>query len=93
MEQRHQSGPVSEISRSTLIEFPTGDTIAVEHRVVRADHDLEAISEQDIRNELAKVLRSTIFINSNRLSRFLRFTVEAVLSGQSDALKEYVIGV
>ena len=33
-----------------------------------------------------------MFIQSDRLSRFLRFTVEATLAGEADTLKEYLIG-
>lgn len=45
-----------------------------------------------IREELDRILRSTIFAQSERLGRFLRFTVEAVLQGRAETLKEYVIG-
>jgi TolB-like protein len=50
-------------------------------------------SEQEIRAELARVLQSSPFINSDRLARFLRFTVDAAIAGRGDALKEYLIGV
>jgi hypothetical protein len=33
-----------------------------------------------------------MFIQLDRLSRFLRFTVEAALAGEADLLKEYLIG-
>jgi hypothetical protein len=33
-----------------------------------------------------------MFIQSDRLSRFLRFTVEATLAEEADMLKEYLIG-
>jgi hypothetical protein len=33
-----------------------------------------------------------MFIQSDRLSRFLRFTVEATLADEADMLKEYLIG-
>ena len=52
----------------------------------------EGISESEIRDELARLLASPLFIQSERLARFLRFTIESVLNGQSDMLKEYVIG-
>jgi TolB-like protein/tetratricopeptide (TPR) repeat protein len=50
-------------------------------------------SEQEIRAELERVLASSIFSQSDRLARFLRFTVEHALAGKGDSLKEYVIGV
>jgi hypothetical protein len=33
-----------------------------------------------------------MFIQSARLGRFLRFTVERTLAGEGDMLKEYLIG-
>ena len=49
-------------------------------------------SEDLIREELARVLESPIFAQSERLGRFLRFAVEHAISGSEDGLKEYVIG-
>lgn len=46
-----------------------------------------------VRAHLAKILSSGGFSQSERLGRFLRFTVESVLEGRASALKEYVIGV
>jgi TolB-like protein/tetratricopeptide (TPR) repeat protein len=46
-----------------------------------------------VRNELDKVLASELFARSQRLSRFLRFTVEQSLLGEGDKLKEYIIGI
>ncbi len=51
-----------------------------------------AVSENAIRQELTRILHSPIFSQSDRLGRFLRFTVEHALSGKDDGLKEYVIG-
>ncbi len=52
----------------------------------------EKISEEAIREELSRILESSMFIQSDRLGRFLRFTVETTLAGDSEILKEYVIG-
>ena len=49
-------------------------------------------SEDLIRVELARVLESPIFAQSERLGRFLRFAVEHAMSGSEEGLKEYVIG-
>ena len=57
------------------------------------DPTLETCSEQEIRAELARVLQSSPFINSDRLARFLRFTVDTAIAGRGDSLKEYLIGV
>lgn len=51
-----------------------------------------AIPEAAIRAELCRILESSIFIQSDRLGRFLRFTVEKTVAGEGEALKEYVIG-
>ena len=50
------------------------------------------IHESAVRDQLLRVLDSPIFVHSQRLSRFLRFTVETALAGQADSLKEYLIG-
>jgi hypothetical protein len=50
------------------------------------------ISEQAIREELSRVLQSSVFAQSDRLGRFLRFTTETTLAGAAETLKEYLIG-
>jgi TolB-like protein len=45
-----------------------------------------------IRQQLARMLKSPVFIHSDRLSRFLQFIVEHVIGGTQNYLKEYVIG-
>lgn len=46
-----------------------------------------------IRAQLERVSASSAFANSHRLNRFLRFVVERTLAGESERLKEYLIGV
>ena len=46
-----------------------------------------------VRAELEKILASKVFARSERLSRFLRFVAEQMLRGNSDNLKEYVLGL
>lgn len=48
-------------------------------------------SEEAIRAEVSRILESSIFVQSNRLGRFLRFTVERTLAGYGEVLKEYLI--
>jgi TolB-like protein/Tfp pilus assembly protein PilF len=50
------------------------------------------LSEQEVRTELDRLLRSALFLQSDRLARFLRFAIENALAGNTDLLKEYVIG-
>lgn len=52
-----------------------------------------AFSEIDIREELKLLLQSRSFQQSQRLVRFLNFTIERALAGKLDDLKEYTIGV
>ncbi len=49
-------------------------------------------SEQLIREALSRITSSAIFAQSERLGRFLRFTVEKTLAGEASTLKEYLIG-
>jgi TolB-like protein/tetratricopeptide (TPR) repeat protein len=51
-----------------------------------------SISDSAIRDELARIIESSIFVQSERLGRFLRFTVETTLDGKAETLKEYLIG-
>ena len=46
-----------------------------------------------IHEELRKLLRSPLLVQSDRLSRFLRFAVDSTLDGNTNLLKEYTIGV
>ena len=59
--------------------------------ITRAISD-ETISEQAIREQLSHILRSPMFAQSERLRRFLSFTVEATLAGEGNGLNEYLIG-
>jgi hypothetical protein len=59
-----------------IVEFPTS----------------EDVPEEAIRQQLSRILESTVFAQSERLSRFLRFTIETTLAGGGDQLKEYLIG-
>ncbi len=63
-----------------------------ENSAISAATSEEKISEEAIREELSRILESPMFIQSDRLSRFLRFTVEATLAGDADMLKEYLVG-
>ena len=50
------------------------------------------IAQEAIREEVSRILESPIFVQSDRLGRFLRFTVETTVAGQGETLKEYLIG-
>src|SRR6202795_5299882 len=51
------------------------------------------ISAESIRAALEKILSSPGFANADRISRFLRYTVEETLNGQTDKLKESLLGI
>ena len=57
-----------------------------------AAENTDTISEEAIRDVLTRILGSSPFVHSDRLRRFLRFTVETTLAGKAEMLKEYVIG-
>ncbi len=63
-----------------------------ESLVVNEPMSEEKISEEAVREELSRILESSMFIQSDRLGRFLRFTVETTLAGDAEMLKEYLIG-
>lgn len=47
---------------------------------------------RDVRAHMERVANNPIFAESERLRRFLRFTVESKLRGEHDRVKEYVLG-
>ena len=51
------------------------------------------VSPEQVRAELDKILASPGFVNADRLSRFLRYVVEETLDGQTDKLKETLLGI
>ncbi len=52
-----------------------------------------SIAPDGIREQLERILKSDAFVNSARLSRFLRFAVEQTLAGNEERLREYPLGV
>ena len=60
--------------------------------VANHNRSKHAIPEQAIRDQLSRILESPLFIQSERLGRFLRFTVETTLAGEAGSVKEYLIG-
>jgi TolB-like protein len=50
------------------------------------------IEPQEVRDHLERVVASKEFAESERLRRFLRFTVESKLTQQHERVKEYVLG-
>jgi TolB-like protein/Flp pilus assembly protein TadD len=52
-----------------------------------------APTEDAVREQLGRILASRFFANCSRLGRFLTFAAEHALNGNSERLKEYVVGV
>lgn len=52
----------------------------------------DSLTATAIQDELSRILSSSLFIHSDRLGRFLQFTVNATLGGGGETLKEYLIG-
>src|SRR6266700_2228953 len=46
-----------------------------------------------VREQLARILADSRFVRSERLLKFLRFTIEKTLAGEGASLKEYLIAV
>src|SRR5215472_14905163 len=55
-------------------------------------HRPVSLPDSRVRDQLERILASDIFMRSERLSAFLRFVVEQMLSGQGNGLKEQVLG-
>ena len=63
-----------------------------EYAVISKPTSEGEIAQEAIREELSRILESSIFLQSDRLGRFLRFTIETTLAGDAETLKEYLIG-
>jgi hypothetical protein len=59
---------------------------------VALEPSAQKLSAEDCRAAAARVLASSAFQASPNLAAFLRFVVEATLSGQADRIKGYTIG-
>jgi adenylate cyclase len=51
------------------------------------------IPEQEIRDELERILAAKGFPTAGRLSKLLRYAVDKTLAGETDQLKEYSVGI
>lgn len=53
----------------------------------------DEVSAEAAQAQLGRILASAIFVRSERLRRFLQFTVQELVQGRAEQLKEYLIGV
>jgi WD40-like Beta Propeller Repeat len=51
------------------------------------------VSAEAIRTQLERILASPGFVHSDRMARFLRFTVDQTIQGHVDSIKESVLGL
>jgi hypothetical protein len=83
-----------QLSESRGVE---GGSMASQQRVfaekpTSREGNASQIGQEAIREELSRILESPVFVQSDRLGRFLRYTVETTLAGNAETLKEYLIG-
>ena len=102
LNEKHQESPSSEgpnmvfshlprPSRPRSIGFENVTAIGAD-RFAGDPNPADSLTASAIQDELSKILRSSLFIQSDRLGRFLKFTVNATLGGGGEMLKEYLIG-
>ena len=67
----------------------------VNHPAEQPNHWTPETEEQRqaVRQQLARILESHLFANSKRSGKLLQFTVEAVLKGKADHIKEGSLGI
>jgi TolB-like protein len=58
-----------------------------------AINDACRLTSEQIRKQVEKILQSEIFVHSKRMQRFLSYTVEQALRGESESTKEYSIAL
>jgi hypothetical protein len=79
-----------ETASDTLTPFCEKETKVSSGADVRPGQDRD-LSPEMIRRQLERIIESSIFNKSTRLTAFLRFVVEESLAGRGDTLKEQVL--
>src|SRR5579864_5236417 len=69
--------PYAGVRNGLVDRVVTGKTL-----VASKAKNKDTISEEAIRDEVSRILESSMFVQSERLGRFLRFTVETTLTGK-----------
>jgi len=84
--------PVHTVNMAEVIPFAKDELQFPVYRgaeVKGLDDDQKIIVQEGLR----RLLHSPLLVQSDRLSRFLSFAVEATLRGDGNSLKEYTIGI
>jgi Tol biopolymer transport system component len=55
--------------------------------------DKTVANQEEIQQHLDRIVTSPVFAQSERMKRFLRYSVEKTLAGEADSLKESIIGI
>jgi hypothetical protein len=50
-------------------------------------------SPDHVRNAVRKIVASSVFVNAERMRRFLEFIVEYTLRSRTEPLKEMIVGI
>ncbi len=95
--QSHDSDGVKAVFRPPVrysgVRNGLADTDVIEEGLFASEPESnETIYEDAIRDELSRILESSIFVQSDRLGRFLQFTINKTMAGEGEMLKEYLIG-
>ena len=86
--------PIQAAVRRSVRSFDLSDRTEVGWALSRSrETELSGTPHHAIREQLRKLLRSALFVQSERLSKFLAFAVESTLADHADCIKEYTIGV
>jgi TolB-like protein len=91
--QCRDSDGVKAVFRSTVRGPGIRNGLVIERGFLASESESnETISEEAIRDELSRILESPLFVQSDRLGRFLQFTINETIAGKGEMLKEYLIG-
>jgi TolB-like protein len=91
--QSRDSDGVKAVSRSTVRYSGVRNGLVIENGFFASELEInDTICEEAIRDELSRILESSIFVQSDRLGRFLQFTINETIAGKGEMLKEYLIG-
>jgi TolB-like protein len=91
--QSRDSDGAKAVFRSTVRYSGVRNGLVIEKAFLASESESNVtISEEAIRDELSRILESPLFVQSDRLGRFLQFTINETIAGKGEMLKEYLIG-
>jgi hypothetical protein len=75
------------ITRNELVDGPT---LRASNEIFHPSRDIE---QEEVRNQLRRILESPVFHNSKRYANVLKYIVDQTLAGCGNQLKERTIGI